>query len=209
MPIWCLIMFDHHVPWQKTNILWNVMEYPSFVNPNPRDPCCVPGLKPWGFHPERGQLAGCLPLPCGARLSRPQCQTKCQTSLVTETMLEDAACLCTNTSYVCSVRVRSARSQTLHQGDSLSHNRDASARQNLFACWKAVFDKIRFLLCDVFTVLRLGHQTVSLILFRKEASSGLAKSWIHSTVSCSAKGLSCSSDTAFWASYEVWMQTWI
>jgi hypothetical protein len=99
--------------------------------------------------------------------------------------------------------------QTLHQGDSVSHNRDASARQNLFACWKAVFDKIRFLLCDVFTVLRLGHQTVSLILFRKEASSGLAKSWIHSTVSCSAKGLSCASDTAFWASYEVWMQTWI
>ena len=71
----------------------------------------------------------------GARLSRPQCQTKCQTSLVTETMLEDAACLCTNTSYVCSVRVRSAPGgQTLHQGHSLSRKRDAAARQNLFVC---------------------------------------------------------------------------
>ena len=94
----------------------------------------------------------------GARVSRPECQTKCQTSLVTEAMLEDAACWCTNTSYVCSLRVRSAPGgQTLHQGDSLSHNRDASARQNLFVCWKAVLDKMRFLLCDVFMVLRLGH----------------------------------------------------
>jgi hypothetical protein len=59
-------MFDYvwSSYWQKTNTLWNVMEYPSFLKPNPDiwDPCRVPAFpaSPWiEVFTLSGQHAGC------------------------------------------------------------------------------------------------------------------------------------------------------